>query len=166
MHRAYLGGPINNCTVEGAKGWRDRWALQLRDMGYEPVDPFDPAVALALAEAKADGDLDQAAHDLGLVTPNDIVVGSIALVNTCDVVILNFLDIKKTNTVTIGTCVELAVAALFPPLRHEQSKTIIVVANDVKSSFFSLANYVVGSEAELFSLLNDLTVLREGQFLK
>lgn len=36
----YLGGPINGCTDEEAKGWRERAKPLLEDKGYLTIDPM------------------------------------------------------------------------------------------------------------------------------
>jgi nucleoside 2-deoxyribosyltransferase len=152
MTKVYLAGPINDCTVEEASSWRERWALRLTEMGYEYIDPFETKKSLRDAGVSTKN-LDSYAISLGLITEHEIIYHSLAMTEMSDIVVLNFLDCRKNQIYTIGTVAELVFATMYQDLKGLPRKHTIVLANDINSTFFSLADMIMQSEEELFSYL-------------
>lgn len=157
--KVYLGGPINNQTVDQAGTWRDQFAETFSHMGFIPVDPFDKQVREKLKAHGAQDNLDQVAEQLGLANASQIVAGSLSMVDACDIIVLNFLDVKKYGTISIGTPIELVFATLCQTMRGMQPKHVVVLANDLQSSFFTLAHAVFDNEEDLFAHLTGMRKL-------
>lgn len=158
--RVYLAGPINACTVDEAAGWRERWAARLVELGYTYLDPFEAKHVLREAGV-TETDLDGHAIRLGFITANQIVKNSLAMTEASDIVVLNFLDCKKNNVPTIGTPCELIFATMWQELQDKPRKHTIILANDIKSSFFSLGHVILDSEEALFVYLADLKAQKQ-----
>lgn len=72
--RVYLGGPINGCTDEEAHGWREAVKVLLAERGHEWCDPMDR---------------DYRGREMEPGIANEIVVGDMQDIYSCDVLLMN-----------------------------------------------------------------------------
>jgi len=148
----YLAGPINDVTVQQAANWREVWAERLALLGYDYIDPFEAKSALR-SKNYLGKNLDKVAIDSGLITSQEVIQHSLDMTEKSDIVVLNFLDVKRFNIHTIGTSAELVFATMYQDLKNKPRKYTIVLANDIYSSFFTLADKILSSEEQLFEYL-------------
>jgi hypothetical protein len=159
----YLAGPINDATVEQAADWRESWADRLNTLGYSYIDPFESKEVLRLHQHTG-RNLDNIAIERGLITAEEIIQHSLAMTEASDIIVLNFLDLRKNNIHTVGTPAELIFATMYQTVQNKPAKYTIVLANDTYSSFFTLANIILDSEEALFEHLTSLKTLDLGTY--
>ena len=134
--KVYLAGPINSCSIDGARQRRAAVLDALHAKGYEPLDPLRPG-----------HHLEEGNWPVGQIIDRDL-----ADIAACDAVLCDVRGIVAERLIPCGTFMEVYEATRYG------KKPVVTIADDFHSIWLShFSTVVVGTLDEALARLAEVT---------